>query len=45
MHGILASLLTKEGKKVFYLDKNQYYGGEGRTLIGLSDAWKFFRPG
>ena len=45
MHGILASLLTKEGKRVFYADRNHYYGGEGRNLIGLSEIWKFFHPG
>ena len=45
MHGILASLLTNEGKKVFYADSNHYLGGEARTLIDVSNAWKIFRPG
>ena len=45
MHGILASLLTNEGKKVFYADRNHYLGGEARTIIDKSNAWPIFRPG
>ena len=32
IHDILASLLTSEGKRVFYIDRNRYYGGEGRSV-------------
>ena len=45
MHGILASLLTNEGKKVFYADRNHYLGGEARTIIDISNASQIFRPG
>ena len=32
IHDILASLLTSEGKSVFYIDRNRYYGGESRSV-------------
>ena len=32
IHDILASLLCCQGKSVFYIDRNRYYGGEGRSV-------------
>ena len=32
IHDTLASLLRCEGKSVFYIDRNMYYGGEGRSV-------------
>jgi len=41
---ILSGLLSMEGKRVFHLDRNPYYGGEGASL-NLTNLWKIFRAG
>ena len=32
IHDTLALLLLSEGKSVFYVDKNRYYGGDARSV-------------
>ncbi|CAD8211614.1 unnamed protein product [Paramecium octaurelia] len=41
---ILSGLLSMEGKKVFHMDRNSYYGGESASL-NLINFWKLFKPG
>jgi Rab GDP dissociation inhibitor len=39
---ILSGLLSMEGKRVFHMDRNPFYGGEGASL-NLTNLWKLFR--
>ncbi|KAJ3759835.1 rab GTPase activator [Lentinula raphanica] len=41
---ILSGLLSKEGKKVLHMDRNDYYGGESASL-NLTQLYRKFRPG
>ncbi|CAD8060461.1 unnamed protein product [Paramecium primaurelia] len=41
---ILSGLLSMEGKRVFHMDRNPYYGGEGASL-NLTNLWKLFKAG
>jgi len=41
---ILSGLLSKEGKKVLHMDRNDYYGGESASL-NLTQLYRQFRPG
>ncbi|KAF5375075.1 hypothetical protein D9758_000426 [Tetrapyrgos nigripes] len=40
---ILSGLLSKEGKKVLHMDRNDYYGGESASL-NLTQLYRKFRP-
>eukprot|EP00927_Polykrikos_kofoidii_P070649 TRINITY_DN67060_c0_g1_i1.p1 TRINITY_DN67060_c0_g1~~TRINITY_DN67060_c0_g1_i1.p1 ORF type:complete len:459 (-),score=78.32 TRINITY_DN67060_c0_g1_i1:211-1587(-) len=41
---ILSALLSKHGKRVLHLDRNNYYGGETASVT-LTSLWEMFRPG
>ncbi|KAJ3750576.1 rab GTPase activator [Lentinula detonsa] len=41
---ILSGLLSKEGKKVLHMDRNDYYGGDSASL-NLTQLYRKFRPG
>ncbi|KAG8940911.1 Rab GDP dissociation inhibitor alpha [Tulasnella sp. 424] len=41
---ILSGLLSREGKKVLHMDRNDYYGGESASL-NLTQLYRKFRPG
>jgi len=41
---ILSGLLSKDGKKVLHMDRNDYYGGESASL-NLTQLYRHFRPG
>ena len=36
---LISGLLSKEGKKVLHLDRNQYYGGDCASL----EIWEFYK--
>ncbi|KAG8983354.1 Rab GDP dissociation inhibitor alpha [Tulasnella sp. 427] len=40
---ILSGLLSREGKKVLHMDRNDYYGGESASL-NLTQLYRKFRP-
>ncbi|XP_002130815.2 rab GDP dissociation inhibitor alpha-like [Ciona intestinalis] len=39
---ILSGLLSKSGKKVLHMDRNQYYGAESTSLTPLPEVYKYF---
>lgn len=39
---IMSGFLCMEGKRVFHMDRNPFYGGEGASL-NLTNLWKIFR--
>jgi Rab GDP dissociation inhibitor len=41
---ILSGLLSKDGKKVLHMDRNDYYGGDSASL-NLTQLYRKFRPG
>ncbi|KAF5385470.1 hypothetical protein D9757_005399 [Collybiopsis confluens] len=41
---VLSGLLSKEGKKVLHMDRNDYYGGDSASL-NLTQLYRKFRPG
>ncbi|KAG7099018.1 Rab GDP dissociation inhibitor alpha [Marasmius oreades] len=40
---ILSGLLSKDGKKVLHMDRNEYYGGDSASL-NLTQLYRKFRP-
>ncbi|XP_074644132.1 rab GDP dissociation inhibitor alpha-like [Tubulanus polymorphus] len=39
---ILSGMLSRSGKKVLHMDRNNYYGGESASLTPLEELWKHF---
>ena len=39
----MSGIMSKSGKKVLHMDRNNYYGGESASITPVGDLFKLFK--